>query len=87
VSRDGHDEALQEPLSCERPIVLLMHVIHDLIGEGLALTLVGRRSIIMLLEALQCLVTIKYLGRLDRDEIDNFLTHSSARIGHDLERG
>ena len=87
MSREAHDEALQEPLSTERPIVLLMHVIHDLIGEGVAMTAPGRRSIIMLLDALQCLVAIKYLGRLDRDEIGTFLTHSSARIGHDLERG
>lgn len=79
-----HEDALQQPMSDERPFVLLMHATNELIAGGFHLYPDGRDAIILVIRALAALLQLGDLNRLDREELQAFVTYAAARIDFDL---
>ena len=64
----------------ERPIVLLVHAINDLIAGGYHLYPDGRCAIAHALDALRCLLLLDDLNRLSHDDLQAFVDYTASRI-------
>lgn len=69
-----HDRAMRHPFSHERNIVLMVQAAHDLLEDGHGENPQFRPAVVLLLEAIKIMADDE-IGRLDRDELIEFVDH------------